>query len=247
MLTLLTCQLTVEVIGYCGRVSAINATAQLGPLIVQAAFILVPPAFFAATIYMCLGRIIRLVGGDHLSIINPRIVTKVFVTGDYLSILIQGGAAGLTKPKLHTISTALVLFGLGIQLISFIFFGLCAIIFHKRIRRTPTPRSCEVDPNWIQTLYMLYAVSVLILVRSIFRIIEYAFGNNGYPLKHEWTLYCFDSVLMFLVTVIFLFRYPSNLVPKSTDDRDAIQLESQATGDTISTKRWGKIARYCRI
>jgi len=195
---------------------------------------------------MCLGRIIRLVGGDHLSIIKPQILTKVFVTGDYLSILIQGNAAGLTKPNLHTISTALVLFGLAIQLISFILFGLCAIIFHLRIRRNPTPRSSQVEPKWVQTLYMLYAISVLILIRSVFRIFEYAFGNDGYPLKHEWTLYCFDSVLMFFVTTIFLFRYPSNLIPKLSDS-DAIQLESQATGETISTKRWGNIARYCRI
>jgi hypothetical protein len=207
-------------------------TDQLGPYIIQATFILIPPAFFAATIYMSLARIIRMVGGEHLSIIKPSIVTKVFVTGDVLSFTVQGNAAGLlVHNNLRTIATALILLGLAIQFISFMFFALCAIIFHLRIRRKPTERSANVDPKWIQTLYMLYAVSVLIVIRSIFRIVEYAFGDNGYPITHEWTLYVFDSVLMISVTILFYFGYPSNLAPKQ--DENAIRLESRATDDSV--------------
>jgi hypothetical protein len=118
VLLLLTCQLTVEVIGYCGRAFATNMTGQLGPYIVESIFILIPPAFFAATIYMCLSRIIRLVEGSHLSIIKPRIVTRVFVLGDYLSFMVQGNASGLfSHPNLRIVATALVLIGLAIQLI----------------------------------------------------------------------------------------------------------------------------------
>jgi len=107
-----------------------------------------------------------------------------------------------------------------------------------RIRRSPTASSQQGDQKWVQTLYMLYAVSVLIVIRSVFRIVEFGFGNNGYPLTHEWTLYCFDSVPMILVAVIFLFRYPSNLAPKPGDHHDVdIRLESQATGDMVLTKR----------
>lgn len=131
-------------------------TSQLGPYIVESIFILIPPAFFAATIYMCLSRIIRLVERDHLSVIKPRIVTKAFVLGDYLSFMVQGNTSGLfSHPNLHIVATALVLLGLAIQLISFVLFGVCAIIFHKRIRRNPTPRSYQVDPKWIHTLYAL--------------------------------------------------------------------------------------------
>ncbi|KAE9379719.1 RTA1-domain-containing protein [Stipitochalara longipes BDJ] len=216
----------MEIIGYIGRALAANQTGSLGPFVIQATFILLPPAFFAASIYMILARIIRAVDGDHLSIIKPRIVTRIFVTGDFLSIGVQGTTAGMTQhDNLRTLATVLVLIGLAIQLVSFALFGFCAIIFHKRIRRSPTTRSQQAGSKWLHTLYMLYAVSLLIIIRSVFRVVEYAFGQNGYPMAHEWTLFAFDSVPMTLVTIIFFFFYPSDLAPKLDDDA-AIQLAS---------------------
>lgn len=94
-------------------------TGSLGPFIVQAVFILIPPAFFAATIYMILARIIHMVEGDHLSVINPRIVTRVFVFCDWASFMIQGNAAGLLiHDNLRVVATVLILIGLAIQSVS---------------------------------------------------------------------------------------------------------------------------------
>jgi hypothetical protein len=67
-------------------------------------------------------------------------------------------------------------------------------------------------------------------------MVEYVFGSDGYPMTHEWTLYVFDSAPMLLVTIIFFFRFPSNLPWKLGDD-DGIQLESGATCDTDSERR----------
>jgi hypothetical protein len=60
-----------------------------------------------------------------------------------------------------------------------------------------------------------YAVSALILIRSIFRIIEYVLGNNGYPLQHEWTLYIFGTVPMAIVMTIYFMWYPSDIMAKT--------------------------------
>jgi hypothetical protein len=225
----------VEFVGYCARASASNHTDRIGPYVTQNLFILLPPALFAATIYMCLGRIIRLVGGDQYSVIKPRRLTAVFITGDLLSFWVQGGSAypsilGQTKPIWATIAAAMIIGGLAIQLISFGLFFLSAIIFHRRIHRNPTRRSFEVDPKWVHGLYMLYSISLLIILRSIFRLVEYCLGTTGVALSTEWTLYVFDSVPMFLVAIIFFFKYPSNLVPESDG---SVQLEGQIVGETL--------------
>ncbi|KAF2108842.1 RTA1 like protein-domain-containing protein [Lophiotrema nucula] len=64
---------------------------------------------------------------------------------------------------------------------------------------------------WRRHIYALYIASVLIMVRSVFRVIEYLMGNNGYLLKHEVFLYIFDATLMFFVMALFNWIHPSQV------------------------------------
>ena len=188
-----------------------NNTTTMGPYIVANIFILLSPTLFAASIYMTLGRLIRRIGGEHLSLIRVSRLTKTFVWGDVLSFVVQGNSSSLSILGYTTWANVAVIGGLAIQLVSFSIFWLSAIIFEKRIRRSPTPGSLNSDIPWKKVLYMLYTVSALIVFRSIFRIIEYVMGNSGYPLEHEWTLYIFDSIPMLFVMVVYFIWYPSLL------------------------------------
>ena len=49
------------------------------------------------------------------------------------------------------------------------------------------------------------------MIRSIFRVVEYLMGNNGFLLRHEYFLYIFDAALMTLLMLGFLFVHPSHL------------------------------------
>lgn len=64
---------------------------------------------------------------------------------------------------------------------------------------------------------MLYAASGLILVRSLFRVVEYVQGNNGYLLRNEVFLYVFDAVLMAACMLVFLFYHPSRIQTSRND------------------------------
>lgn len=55
----------------------------------QSALILIAPAFLAASIYMTLGRIIEMLDAEANSMIPLKWLTKIFVTGDVLSFLMQ--------------------------------------------------------------------------------------------------------------------------------------------------------------
>lgn len=149
----------------------------------------------------------------------------LFVGGDITSIGIQGGAS---NPDLGDIGKWMTIAGLVTQLISFGLFGITTLIFHARIRKAPTARSCQMGQSWIHTIYMLYAVSCLIIFRSIFRIVEYVMGRDGYPLRHEWMMYAFDTVPMLAVALLFYLWYPDRLVQEEISD---IQLVSQGSID----------------
>lgn len=57
----------------------------------------------------------------------------------------------------------------------------------------------------------LYASSVLILVRSVIRVVEYIQGTDGVILSNEVFLYIFDGLLMFSVLVVFVVIHPSEV------------------------------------
>ncbi|RAR15387.1 RTA1 like protein [Stemphylium lycopersici] len=199
-----------EFAGYCARVSASKNTGKIMPYSVQNVFILLGPALFAASIYMCLGRIIRSVRAESISLIQPRKLTRTFVTGDFLSFLVQGGAAGLMVTGDNAkLGEGIVIAGLMIQIIMFGLFAATAVVFQERIDRNPTPESCDASISWAKSLRMLFIVSALIMVRSLFRVVEYGMGNDGYILQHEWTMYIFDSVPMFAVMVVYYMWYPT--------------------------------------
>lgn len=180
------------------------------PYIIQNFFTLVAPAMFAASIYMTLDRIVRSVRGEHHSVIKVSRLTKIFVLGDLISFMIQGGSSGLMfNSSTASIGEKIVLMGLIVQIISFGLFFVCVVIWMQRMEKMPTSEPYTTDSPWKQSIYMLYVVSIAIFARSIFRCVEYAQGQSGYSMANEWTLYIFDSVPMFAVTIVFLIWYPS--------------------------------------
>lgn len=74
------------------------------PYIMQSILLLLGPTFFAASIYMILGRIIRLTNGEAHSIVRATLVTKIFLIGDTCSFLAQ--SAGLC-PCGFTVSSSM--------------------------------------------------------------------------------------------------------------------------------------------
>ena len=121
--------------------------------------------------------------------------------------------------------------GLCVQLVFFTFFLVTSIIFHRRIRSKAAPQSTEVrkifflriNHNWESVLWGLYIASILILVRSVFRLIEYAQGNDGYLISHEAFMYVFDATLMFFAMVAMNVFHPSIVLSAHKDTRHSLE------------------------
>jgi hypothetical protein len=86
------------------------------------------------------------------------------------------------------------------------------VLFHKCIKKSPTEQSLELNSTWRKHLYILYAANLLIMIWSVFRLIEYVMGNNSYLLWHEVFLYIFDGLLMLLVMITLNIIHPSGLI-----------------------------------
>lgn len=105
----------------------------------------------------------------------------------------------------------IVIGGLFLQIIYFGLFVISAGIFHFRIRKHATPQFLRLRRTWLKHIYALYGTSLLILVRSIVRVVEYLQGVDGYLLANEVFIYVFDAALMLVVLLIFHFAHPSEV------------------------------------
>ena len=186
------------------------------------------------------GRIIALSDGEMHSIVKKQWLTKLFVCGDIISFIAQAGgtifpsfllpqslqvhrspkgrnADGriggsiLAKQDPGTANTgkAIIILGLCIQILFFGFFLVNIISFWFRMKRGPT--SASMNTPWQKHLTVLLGVGAIILVRCIYRVIEYIQGKDGNLQSQEIFLYVLDAGLMFIVMLIFHFWHPSEV------------------------------------
>ncbi|KAH8887909.1 RTA1-domain-containing protein [Thozetella sp. PMI_491] len=203
-----------EVIGFIGRTysGSQSPTFTLGPYVVQAVFLLVAPALYAASIYMTLGRISDMVEGHHLLPVSRRWITRTFVLGDVICFMMQAAGASLmasTNLRTRDVGTKVVVGGLFVQIVFFGGFVLTSVLFHSRIKKTPTDKS-QTTP-YARHLVALYITSILIFIRSIVRVVEFLQGFDGYVISHEVFLYVFDALPMLAVMLVFNFVHPSEV------------------------------------
>lgn len=203
----------MEGVGYIGRLMSHSDPKALHPYIIQTLLLLVAPALFAAAIYVVLGRIIRMLHAEHFSLIRIHWLTKFFVLGDVISFLLQSGGGGLMASakddNIVKIGQVVIIVGLVAQIIWFGGFVFVAGVFHYRMRVVPTVTE---KTNWRRFMFVLYGASNMILVRSIFRVIEFAQGNDGYFVQSEKWIYMFDGLLMAQVIVLFIIFHPSSYI-----------------------------------
>ncbi|OJJ07718.1 hypothetical protein ASPVEDRAFT_57015 [Aspergillus versicolor CBS 583.65] len=221
-----------QIIGYICRVIAHSNKESIPVYSIQAILILLAPPLYAASIYMVLGRLITFLRAEHLSVVSVRWMTKIFVIGDVIGFLCQAAGGGIMSSgtiENYELGEDVTVAGLAVQLTFFSVFMVTCGIFHRRIRNNPTEQASALAAclrsktarTWETVLYGLYTASILILVRSIFRLVEYVQGNAGYLISHEVFMYVFDAALMWLTMVAMNAAHPSMILTGSQKDRNA--------------------------
>lgn len=228
----------MEVAGYAIRRVSGDENKNISLFAVQFLFVLLPPIFFAASIYMTLGRLLRFIGATQLSPIRIKWVTPIFVSGDIVSLLMVGAGGGIqatadSDKDARDTGNAIMMTGLAVQLLFFTIFIVETAICHFRLHRRQWGSSSSSGRlNWPWLFLSLYVGCILIFIRSVFRVIEYAQGWDGYLVSHEIYMYMFDTLLMALCMLSYsivhpayvITKTPANIVSKESTDLEAIAL-----------------------
>lgn len=167
----------------------------------------------SATIYMTLGRLARNLDAAKYCLIRPTWVSKIYILIDIASFGCQmfGSAAQASGPEGAAQGIYVIKIGLGIQMGAFGLFLLMAIVLHIRLNQSPTGVSERPHVRWRKHMWALYAVSILVISRSLFRLIEFVEGTDGMIQNTEWMMYAFDASLLLGSSVYFAVVHPGRL------------------------------------
>ncbi|KAK9241861.1 RTA1 like protein-domain-containing protein [Lipomyces tetrasporus] len=172
--------------------------------------------------------------------VPARFITAIFVACDIFALFLQLVGAVLvsgTKPndsdahkKLST-GKDIALAGLAVQIICFGLFSIIAIRFNfvwkqfdgefqgkvgqedgqKYFIVSGTGRKLKM--HWQSLLLVLNITCVLILVRSVYRVCDFALGKTGYLEQNEWPAYVFDALPMLPCVALFVYWHPGKYLP----------------------------------
>lgn len=208
--------LVLEAAGYGFRIGARNADDSIFINAIQSLFLLIAPIFIAATMYMSLGQIIQVLRAEQVSLIKVKYLTKIFVTGDIISFILQASGGGMMVMEgMRDFGKWLAVGGLIVQL--FFFFGFIVAVvhlwislfnIHRRSRFASGGPALDSKTgfllsnnlsgwgNWKHALGCLLFASLLIFVRSIFRTVEFSEGFNGPLQSSEHMLFGLDTTMV---------------------------------------------------
>ncbi|KAF2072622.1 hypothetical protein CYY_006060 [Polysphondylium violaceum] len=198
----------VEVLGYGTRIMSADDVHNLGLYIATTLLILLPPTALAAVfLFAQLGKVMKKTGIRH-PIFRPNVVKYLFLTVDIISIIVQSAGGALLSqsaddPKLATPAKAVMLLGLCVALTSFTLFFFLIIYLHLKVSKVQ-----EEDKKWRIIFYALYASGLLIILRSIYRVAEYAGGYHSKVMLNEGLFYGLDALVIFLLMCIWVPFHP---------------------------------------
>ncbi|GEM10039.1 RTA-like protein [Rhodotorula toruloides] len=184
--------------------------------------------FVIAMIGECLGYAFRRVSADHLRgrgaaltwyllqelflILSPALMCASYLCFGRI-ITYVGERWTPVSSKWVTfifVTQDIVIIGLGI-------FAIFAGTYHTRARRAGVPAG-----PWSRCLFTLYAGSVCVLVRGIFRTIEFGTGSGGgqgYLLSREGYFYGLEFGPIIIAALIFCVSYPGYYIPHARSAR----------------------------
>ncbi|CAI4034982.1 hypothetical protein SMKI_12G1190 [Saccharomyces mikatae IFO 1815] len=215
--------IVLEFLGYVLRVVTINRPV-ISTFIAQSVFVLIAPSLYSASIFMLFSRMVYLMFMERYMVISIKYSTLTFLVGDMIGRILQATGGGLSSSSgSRNTGRILVIVGLFIQIFFYGVLMFSQIFFHYKMKTAPS-KILRNTNGWYQFNYILLSGNILIIARSVVRVIEFIMGLQSYISQHEWCLYVFDTAPMFLLPSVFLICFHSRSVFKMQEKSVGAQL-----------------------
>ncbi|CEI40804.1 hypothetical protein FVEN_g1506 [Fusarium venenatum] len=210
----------IEVAAYNLRTYSIQNPSEITPFVMTLTYTVLAPVLIAAGNYLLISRLIVAVlppSRHRILRIPGRHLTPIFVVCDVIAFLIQGSGSGVASSgnwqgEMERIGVKTLIAGLVFQLVAFSLFICVFRRFHILAGRMAIDSAPQ---GWQKVVLSVYISSILIMIRCIFRVVEFAGGRGSYAFNHEWLFWVFESLPMVGAIGIFCIYHPCRYLGKS--------------------------------
>ncbi|KAG0171449.1 hypothetical protein DFQ28_002690 [Apophysomyces sp. BC1034] len=131
---------------------------------------------------------------------------------DILCFLVQGAGGGMmAMASSAQLGTNIAMAGLILALISFSTFGTVAA-YVQRSKSKFNFSANNSTSHWRILFIAIWINIVALVIRSLYRLIEFSQGMHGYLLTHEVYFYVFDSLMMVIALTAFVILPPGRYI-----------------------------------
>ncbi|KAI0132455.1 RTA1 like protein-domain-containing protein [Xylariales sp. AK1849] len=208
--------LTWETLGFMLRTGGALDQQNRGVATMHLILIMLAPLWINAFDYVVLGRMILVfLPEPRIFHIRGTWIAVIFVCLDAVAFLVQASAAWFLAPgnSVDQINTGMNLYMAGIslqQIYIVVFLGFVGR-FHYRAIQLMNQRLVFRFRPWRASLIAIYISLMLITIRIVFRLHEFAGGldpaKNPVP-YHEWYFYIFDATPTWCCGVVMNLLHP---------------------------------------
>ena len=180
-------------------------------------FIVTAPVFLSAGIYAVFSVLIKRVGKEY-SFLSPKWVLAIFVSSDAVMTIVQIAGAALigaaeSKDKDPNTGRLILMAGLAIQVASFFVFLILLGDFLHRSRKVLWGRQGEMGGKRAFIVAFVTA-TLLVYLRTCFRLAEVAQGVEAYLFTHEAFFACLEFAPIAGAMLLFNIWHPGRCLRK---------------------------------
>ncbi|KAL8924342.1 MAG: hypothetical protein Q9208_004123 [Pyrenodesmia sp. 3 TL-2023] len=224
-----------EIIGYAFRLQSspppVGNPYSVINFVIQYFFIVCAPVFLSAAIYTTLTSFVGVLSGNDRAAarrISPLGLTKrtilaIFITADVVATITQVAGAAIigssqSKRKSPDTGNNILLGGLAFQVFAYLVFLILLFIFLRNSRKimmsTSTAEGGRGNMMQMYT-FALIASSLLVYLRTCFRLAETAQGIGGYLSSHEAFFGSLEFAPIVIAIAMLGWWHPGRLVGKN--------------------------------
>jgi hypothetical protein len=189
---------------------------------IQICCLIISPAFMSAGIYLTLKHIV-INFGQSWSRLPPVWYTRIFITGDIFSLILQGAGGGIAATadaasNMQDVGTNLMIAGVILQVVLLFVFGALLTeytirTYNRRDQLSPEAMTLFHKRSFRCFIFAIIAGYLGIFIRCVYRIPELTGGWRSELMRNETDFIILEGVMIVISVLVLTVFHPGYCFP----------------------------------